>query len=220
MYAFQDLARMVINKNITRLLRYRNSLRRMQELGFETVYSYNLGRETGVSPEQVRKDFSQFGIKGNKKGGYNINELLATIREIFRKDELQRVIVVGIGNLGMAVLHYRGFEKNMIQIVAAFDIDPNKYKKKLSIPLYSLDKLQKVVSDLDVKTAILTVPERVAQDVANLLVEAGIKGILSFAPTVLKVPPHITINNVCIGHELESLIYHSLHLDNDKPCKD
>lgn len=211
---------MAINKNINRLLRYRSTLRRMQELGFETVYSYNLGRDTGVSPEQVRKDFSQFGIKGNKKGGYNINELLVTIREIFQKDKLQTVIVVGMGNLGMAVLHYRGFQKNMIQIVAAFDIDPAKYKKKLPVPVYSLDKLQKVVSDLKVKTAILTVPERVAQDVANLLIEAGITGILSFAPTVLKVPSHITINNICIGHELESLIYHSLLLDDDKDGND
>jgi redox-sensing transcriptional repressor len=185
----------------------------MQELGFETVYSYNLGRETGVSPEQVRKDFSQFGIKGKKKGGYNINELLITIREIFRKDELQKVIVVGTGNIGNAVLQYKGFQKNMIEIVAAFDIDPTKYKRKLTLPVYSLDRLPKVISELEVKTAIMTVPEQVAQDVANLLIESGITGILNFAPTVLKVPPHITINNICIGHELESLIYHSLHLD-------
>lgn len=192
----------------------------MQELGFETVYSYNLGRETVVSPEQVRKDFSQFGIKGNKKGGYNINELLITIREIFRKDELQKVIVVGTGNIGNAVLQYKGFQKNMIELVAAFDIDPAKYRKKLPVPVYSLDKMQKVVSDLNVKTAILSVPEQVAQDVANLLIESGITGILSFAPTVLKVPPHITINNICIGQELESLIYHSLHLGNNKTAND
>ena len=187
----------------------------MQELGFETVYSYNLGRETGVSPEQVRKDFSQFGIKGNKKGGYNINELLITIREIFRKDVPQKVIVVGTGNIGNAVLQYKGFQKNMIELVAAFDIDPSKYRKKLPVPVYSLDKLQKVINDFDVKTAILTVPEQVAQNVTNLLIEAGITGILNFAPSVLKAPPHITIHNVCIGHELESLIYHSLHLDKD-----
>jgi redox-sensing transcriptional repressor len=192
----------------------------MQELGFETVYSYNLGRETGVSPEQVRKDFSLFGIRGRKKGGYNINELLITIREIFRKDELQKVIVVGTGNMGNAILQYKGFQKNMIELVAAFDIDPSKYRKKLPVPVYSLDKLPKVVSDLNVKTAILTVPEQVAQGVTNLLIEAGITGVLSFAPTVLKVPPHITINNICIGHELESLIYHSLHLGDNKSGKD
>jgi len=209
---------MAVNKNIARLLSYRNSLRKMEELGFETVYSYNLGRETGVSPEQVRKDFSQFGIKGNKKGGYNIIELLRTIRKIFRKDELQRVIVVGIGNIGMAILQYKGFQRNMIEIVAAFDIDPTKYKKKLAVPVYSLDKLPRFVKEMEVKTAIMAVPERVAQDVANLLIESGITGVLNFAPTVLKAPPHITINNICIGHELESLIYHSL-LQEDKDMK-
>ena len=205
---------MLISKNITRLLRYRSSLKKMQELGFETVYSYNLGRETGVSPEQVRKDFSQFGIKGKKKGGYNINDLLLTIREIFRKDELQKVIIVGMGNIGNAVLQYKGFQKNMIQIVAAFDIDPSKYKKKHAIPLYPLEKLPKIVRELEIKTAILSVPERVAQEVANLLIESGIRGILSFAPTVLKVPPHVTVNLICIGQELESLIYHSLYVDD------
>lgn len=206
---------MIANKNITRLLRYRNSLRKMQELGFETVYSYNLGRETGVSPEQVRKDFSQFGIKGNKKGGYNINELLITIREIFKKDELQKVIVVGVGNIGNAILQYKGFRKNMIEIVAAFDIDPNKYKKKQKVPVYSLEKLPQVMRDLKAKTAIVAVPEMVAQDVANLLVEAGITGILSFAPTVLKLPPYVSCKNLCIGHELESLIYYSLISDKN-----
>ena len=203
-------------RNIKRLLRYRNSLRKMQELGFETVYSYNLGRETAVSPEQVRKDFSQFGIKGNKKGGYNINELLVTISDIFRKDELQKVIVVGAGNIGNAILQYKGFQKYMIQVVAAFDIDPAKTRKKQSIPVYPLDRLPKVCREFGIKTAIVTVPERVAQDVANLLIEAGIKGILNFAPTILKVPSHITVNNICIGHELESLIYHSFHLNGDK----
>jgi len=189
-------------------------MRKMQELGFETVYSYNLGRETGVSPEQVRKDFSQFGIKGNKKGGYNINELLITIREIFRKDELQKVIVVGTGNIGNAILQYKGFQKNMIEIVAAFDIDPSKYKKKMAVPVYSLEKLPKIIKEMDVKTAILTVPERVTQEVANLLFETGIRGILSFAPTRILHPPNVTIRTICISHELESLIYRSLFLED------
>ena len=189
----------------------------MQELGFETVYSYNLGRETGVSPEQVRKDFSQFGIKGNKKGGYNINELLITIREIFRKDQLQEVIVVGAGNIGNAVVQYKGFQKNMIHIVAAFDIDPAKYRKKSAIPVYPLEKLPDFVRERNIKTAIVSVPERVVQDIANLLIESGIRGILNFAPTVLKVPPYITIRNICIGHELETLIYRSLH-EEDGPA--
>ena len=205
---------MATSRNITRLLSYRNSLRKMQELGFKTVYSYNLGRETGVSPEQVRKDFSQFGIKGNKKGGYNINELLVTIREIFRKDEQQKVIVVGAGNIGSAILQYKGFQKNMIEVVAAFDIDPAKYKKKMAVPVYSLEKLPGIIQEMKVKTAILAVPERVTQEVANLLFEAGIRGILSFTPSRISHPPHVTIRTICISHELESLIYRSLYMED------
>ena len=202
---------MVISKNINRLLRYRSLLLKMQDLGFETIYSYNLGKEAGVSPEQVRKDFSQFGLKGKKKGGYNVIELLFTINNIFRKDELQNVILVGMGNIGHSLLKYRGFKDRMIQIVATFDIDPSKYRKNCNIPCYPMEELGEVVAELGVKTAIVAVPERAVKEVCDQLVNAGILGILSFAPTIIKVPPHVTINNISISHELESLIYQTLH---------
>jgi redox-sensing transcriptional repressor len=206
---------MVISKNVNRLLRYRSLLLKMQDLGFETVYSYNLGKEAGVSPEQVRKDFSQFGIKGKKKGGYNVIELLFTINNIFRKDELQNVILVGMGNIGLSLLKYRGFKQRMIQIVASFDIDPSKYRKNCPVQCYPMEDLKSVVSDLDVKTAIVAVPDSAVQEVCDRLIAAGILGILSFAPTTIKVPPHITINNISISHELESLIYQTLHVKED-----
>lgn len=206
---------MVIRKNVNRLLRYRSLLLKMQDLGFETVYSYNLGKEAGVSPEQVRKDFSQFGIKGKKKGGYNVIELLFTINNIFRKDELQNVILVGMGNIGHSLLKYRGFKQRMIQIVASFDIDPSKYRKNCLVSCYPMEDLKSVVSDLDVKTAIVAVPDSAVQEVCDQLIAAGVLGILSFAPTTIMVPPHITINNISISHELESLIYQTLHVKGD-----
>jgi redox-sensing transcriptional repressor len=206
---------MVINKNVSRLLRYRSLLLKMQDLGFETVYSYNLGKEAGVSPEQVRKDFSQFGIKGKKKGGYNVIELLFTINNIFRKDELQHVILVGLGNIGNAILQYRGFKHRMIQIVAAFDIDPSKYRKKCPAPCYPMEELETVIAEKNIKTAIVAVPERAVQEVCDHLIAAGIVGILSFAPTTIKAPPHITINNISISLELESLIYQTYHMKED-----
>ena len=201
---------MNVGKNIIRLLRYRMVLIRMQDLGVDVTYSYNLAREIGVTPEQVRKDFSQFGIKGKRKGGYNINELLFTINSIFRKDQLQGVILVGLGNIGNAVLQYRGFGRIMIQIVAGFDIDPAKYKKKYSIPVYPMEKLEEIVKELGVITAIMAVPAQVSQEVASRLVDAGIRGILCFAPVHLKVPKEVTINTICISHELEYLIYKTL----------
>lgn len=201
---------MVLSKNVNRLLRYRSVLIKMQDLGFETVYSYNLGKEAGVSPEQVRKDFSQFSIKGKKKGGYNINELLFTINNIFRKDEVQHVILVGLGNIGTAIQQYRGFKNRMIQIVASFDIDPSKTRKKCRVPCYPMEDLEIVVREQHVKTAIVAVPERAVKEVCDQLIAAGILGILSFAPTTIKAPPGIIINNISISHELESLIYQTL----------
>jgi redox-sensing transcriptional repressor len=206
---------MVISKNVSRLLRYRSILLKMQDLGFETVYSYNLGKEAGVSPEQVRKDFSQFGIKGKKKGGYNINELLFTINNIFRKDELQHVVLVGLGNIGMAIQQYRGFKHRMIQIVATFDIDPSKTRKKCSVPCHPMEDLESVVRELDVKTAIVAVPERAVKEVCDQLINAGILGILTFSPTVIKAPAGVIIHNISISHELESLIYQTLHFQGN-----
>ena len=206
---------MVISKNVHRLLRYRSLLLKMQDLGFETIYSYNIGKEAGVSPEQVRKDFSQFGIKGKRKGGYNVIELLFTINSIFRKDEMQNVILVGTGNIGNAVLQYRGFKERMIKIVATFDIDPSKYRKNCPTPCYPMEDLHEVVAELGVKTAIVAVPERAVKEVCDQLVDAGILGILSFAPTIFKAPSHITVNNISISHELESLIYQTLHVKGD-----
>jgi len=206
------------SKDINRLLHYRFVLTKLKELGFGTVFSYNLGEEAGVTPEQVRKDFSKFGIKGNRKGGYNINELLDKINDIFQKDKLQKVILIGFGNIGLALSNYKGFYKNMIKIVAAFDIDPAKYKKKGIVPVYPMTKLNEVISSLEIKTAIISVPGVVAQEVCSQLAESGITGILNFSPTMLKAPSNVLIHNIQIGNALESLIYHTIEADTEKPA--
>ena len=194
-------------KNINRLLQYRNVLNRLHDLGFETVFSYHLGKEAGVSPEQVRKDFSEFGIKGNRKAGYDINELLFTINRIFKKHKLQKVILVGLGKIGMALIQYRDFRKKMIKIVAAFDVNPAKYKKKIGLSVYPMDQMKLVISSMEVKIAIIAVPDRSAQEVCNQLVECGIKGILNFSPTPLKVPSDVFIEHISICNSLEILFY-------------
>jgi len=198
---------MYVSRHISRLIQYRQILVKFEELGLKTVFSYNIGREAGVTAAQVRKDFSRFGIKGNKKGGYEVNVLLITINEIFRKDKLQKVVLVGLGHIGRALINYKGFQRNMIQIVAAFDIDPAKYRKKYDIQVYPLEMLNRVVTDLGIRTAVVTVPERAAQEVVNQLVDAGVIGILNFTPAVLKVPGNVIISNIRIGNALETLIY-------------
>ncbi|MFP4447978.1 MAG: redox-sensing transcriptional repressor Rex [Bacteroidales bacterium] len=192
-----------------RLLQYRMGILRLKKMGLEKVFSYTLGKETGVSAELVRKDFSQFGIKGNRRGGYDIDELLAAMERIFGKDRVQNVIIIGMGNLGSAISKYKSFSEGKVNIVAGFDIDPSKRKRKYPIPVYSTDHISDVIEAFNVSVAIMAVPEIAAQEAANMLVQNGIKGILNLAPVLLKVPEDVLVNNVNLMVELERLMYHS-----------
>ncbi|MBA7523683.1 Redox-sensing transcriptional repressor Rex [subsurface metagenome] len=198
---------MAVNKIIKRLLEYRQCLMQLQLLGFKKVFSYTLGDKAGVTAEQVRKDFSLYGMRGNKKGGYVINELLVTINEIFQKSEVQNVIIAGMGNIGKALSQYKNFKKNNINIVAAFDIDPAKHTKKFGISVYPLNKLTSLIKEYNVNIAIIAVPDIAAQEICNILVINGIKGIMNFSPVVLQVPEDVIVNNINLGNELEGLIY-------------
>ncbi len=193
---------------VLRLSHYRRCLYQFQELGYTRVFSKNLGQAAGVSPAQVRKDFSFFGLSGRRKGGYLISELLEKINRILRKDKTEKVVLVGAGQLGSALLKYRGFEKEGIQIVAAFDADPAKIGKKGEIPVYPLDDLFHFIRQEVVRVAILTVPASVAQDVAERLVAAGIRGILNFSPVTLKLPERVIVSNINLAIELEHLLYY------------
>lgn len=200
---------MISDKIIKRLLQYRICLIKFQRLGFEKVFSYNLGEELGVTPEQVRKDFSYFGIKGNKKGGYEIDKLLKAISKIFKRHEDGNIIIVGMGNIGRALTNYKGFPENRIFIVAAFDLDPAKYTKKFNIPVHHPDKMDKIVKKHHVKIAVIAVPEFASQEVCDKLVSLGIKGILNFSPVILHAPDDVYVNNVNLRSEIESLIYYT-----------
>jgi redox-sensing transcriptional repressor len=178
-------------------------------MGIEKVFSYTLGKEAGVSAELVRKDFSNFGIKGQRRGGYDIDRLLDSLEQIFGKDRVQNVIIMGMGNMGKALSSYKGFMENNMNIVAGFDIDPVKINRKFQIPIYPVENLSEVIEAFHVSVAILTVPAIVAQESTELLVRNGIKGILNLAPVLLKVPDDVYVNNVNIMVELERLMYHA-----------
>jgi redox-sensing transcriptional repressor len=177
-------------------------------MGFHKVFSYNLGLEAGVSAEQIRKDFSHFKITGNKKGGYDIEDVLGKLNYIFRKNELKKVIIVGMGNMGRALSHYEcGFTERKQYIVAGFDIDPVKTKKTYNIPVYHTNHLQEYIIANDVQIAIMAVPSISAQEVCTILIESGIKGIMNFSPVILQVPKEVTVNNINLCDELEIVIY-------------
>lgn len=199
---------MITNKNcIIRLSRYKNALYRLQALGFVKVFSDNLADSVGGTASQVRKDFSIFGISGNKKGGYQIDSLLEKLNSILGKDQLQKVIVVGAGYIGSALMRYRGFEKEGIKIVAGFDIDPSKINRSGAVPVFPLDEVKAFIKVNGVRIAILAVPDIAAQQAADIISAAGIKGILNFAPLRLEAAQGSIINNVNLEIELENLIY-------------
>jgi len=177
-------------------------------MGVEKVFSFTLATETGVTSDQVRKDFSEFQIKGNKRGGYNIDELLEKMEKLFHRNKDNNIVLIGMGNLGLALSKYNKFVQRHMNIVATFDIDPFKQKMRSGIPVYSMNRLKEIIDRFRVKVAILAVPEISAQDVADELVQYGITGIVNFAPVLLKVSTDVIVNNVNLCDELESVIYY------------
>ena len=195
-------------KTIYRLSIYSRCLARLRENGISTVSSEALAKAAGVKSTQLRKDLACFGNFGTRGLGYDVAELSRKITDELGTSRLQPVILVGVGNLGLALLSYRGFEKEGFEIVAGFDAEPRRKRdKEIKQPIHGMDDLSKFVARRGVKMAILTVPAAVAQEVANTLVRCGIAGILNFSPLVLNVPEEVMVNNVNLAIELENLSY-------------
>ena len=199
---------MVMNRKcILRLSRYKNALKRLKALGFVKVFSGNLADAAGVTSSQVRKDFSLFGITGNRRGGYKVDELVTKIRDILGKNEIQKVVIIGIGNIGNALLRYKGFETGGIRIVAGFDIDPSRYQRHTDVPILPLEEFRQFVESHEIRIGILAVPDVAAHHVSEIMIGAGIKGILNFAPIQLRGADDVIISNINLEVELENLIY-------------
>ena len=196
---------MPINRKcIIRLSRYKNALERLKALGFVKVFSDNLADASGATPSQVRKDFSIFGITGNRRGGYIVDELVTQLREILGKNKIQKVVLVGAGHIGTALLRYKGFETGGIKIIAAFDIDPSKNNNKTDIPVLPMEQLSEFVKSEQVKIGILAIPDVAAQQVSEIMLSAGIRGILNFAPIQLRGSEGSVISTINLEVELEN----------------
>ena len=195
-------------KTIYRLSIYLRCLARLKEKGIQTVSSETLSKVAGVKSTQLRKDLTYFGQFGTRGLGYDVEQLSKMISDELGTTRLQPVILVGVGNLGLALLSYRGFQKEGFEIIAAFDAEPNRRRNKdVSQPILGMDELRAFVSKHNVKMAVLTVPVVAAQEVVNQLIEAGIIGVLNFSPIVLDVPEEVMVNNVNLAIELENLSY-------------
>ncbi len=195
-------------KTIYRLSVYLRCLARLKDNKIQTVSSEALAKVAGVKSTQLRKDLAYFGQFGTRGLGYDVVELSRMISDELGTTSLQPVILVGVGNLGLALLSYRGFEKEGFEIIAAFDAEPKRKRdKKLTQPLLGMDEMPGFIRQHNVKMAILSVPAIAAQEVANQLIEAGVAGILNFSPIVISVPEEVMVNNVNLAIELENLSY-------------
>lgn len=201
------MAKFVIpRKTVYRLSLYFRIVERLHQNRIETVSSAALAKAAGVKPTQLRKDLTYFGQFGTRGLGYKVGSLVTQLASVLRTARFQPVILVGAGNLGSALIHYDGFAKEGFEIVAAFDIRPERAKRG-NPPILPMDRLGGFIAEHSVKLAILTVPGTNAQLVTNALVEAGIQAILNFSPSILQVPNNVVVNNVDLAIELENLSY-------------
>lgn len=194
---------------LERLATYLRFLIDLDQSEIDTISSAEVERQTGINAAQFRKDLSYFGEFGKPGVGYNVSDLQSRIARILKIDREQRVILVGAGNLGSALVGYPGLKEHRFNLVAVFD---NNYGK-IGRPLWDLEildvvRVKEVNQKLRARIAILAVPASAAQNVADLLVDAGIHAILNFAPVLLRVPDYVVVRNVSFLQELAVLSYH------------
>ena len=193
---------------VSRLSLYLRELQHLIRDGHETTSSTQLGSRLGVTDAQIRKDLAYFGQFGYPGIGYRCEELVGQIRKILGTDHDWPVAIVGLGNLGTALLGHRGFSQKGFRVVAGFDIDPNKIGTQIhSVPIFDLQQLSDTVQSEAIRLAILAVPAEVAQEVADDLVAAGIHGIMNFTPVTISLPQSVSIVAVDLAIELEQLSF-------------
>lgn len=199
-----------------RLPLYYRFLENLHATGKQRVSSTELSEAVKVDAATIRRDFSCFGALGKKGYGYNVSYLLQFFRQILNQDHEAKVALIGVGNLGTALLNYNFQKNNNIKIDRAYDVNADKIGQTISgVQIYAIDDL-KQGSLADCAIAILTVPAAVAQNTTNRLIEAGIQGILNFTPARLDVPEHIRVHHIDLSVELQSLLYFLKHYPNEE----
>jgi redox-sensing transcriptional repressor len=193
---------------VSRLSLYLRELQRLVASGQQTISSSQLGTLLGFSDAQVRKDLGFFGQFGYPGVGYRCDELIRAMQDILGTNHAWNVAMVGVGNLGQALLGYRGFGRQNFAIAAAFDTDPTKVGQTVQgLRIQPLDELAPTIREKGIRLGMIVVPAEHAQEAANRLVAAGIEGIVNFAPVTLALPPHVQNVGVDLAIELEQLSF-------------
>jgi redox-sensing transcriptional repressor len=195
---------------LERLAIYLRVLLDAHEAGIQTVSSQEMEQHSGISAAQFRKDLSYFGEFGKPGVGYSVAGLIACIERILRLDAEQPILLVGAGNLGSALVGYPNFKAHRLRIAAVFDNNFVKIGRPFGdLVIEDIARICEVNAAIGARLGIIAVPAHAAQEVADALVEAGVTGILNFAPTILRVPPHVHVRNVSFLQELAVLSYHA-----------
>jgi len=199
---------LIPNPAVRRLSLYLRQLEAFKRKDRRTISSKQLGESLGLTDAQVRKDLAYFGQFGHPGIGYRVDDLIGQVKKILGTDKTWNVLLVGAGNLGRALMSYRGFERKGFKLAAVFDADPAKIGKKYGpFVIQPIAELEPTIQKMAIRLAIIAVPADHAQDVADQLVSAGIRGILNFAPVSITAPSDIALTAVDLAVQLEQLSF-------------
>ncbi len=193
---------------IGRLPIYLRALNQLVQQGKTITSSHELGQRLGISSAQIRKDLSHFGEFGKQGTGYQISHLQAQLKQILQVDREWQMVVVGAGDLGRAIAHYRGFVSRGFRVAAAFDSDPSRLGKSGDVEVLHTSQMSAFISQHRIKIAMLAVPAEHAQAVCDQLVAAGIRAILNYAPITLNVPNEVHVQYIDPVMHLQRMTYY------------
>lgn len=205
---------------IRRLPRYYRYLGELLENGVERISSNDLSKRMKVTASQIRQDLNNFGGFGQQGYGYNVKYLYTEIGKILGLEEDHKIIIIGAGNLGQALANYAAFEKRGFILTGIFDVNPRLEGVAIrGVPIRMMDELKSFVQKNDVEIAVLTIPKEKAIEVANMLVENGVRAIWNFAHTDLNLPDNIIVENVHLSESLMQLSYNISRYNEDQRKK-
>jgi len=199
---------LVPNPAVRRLSLYLRQLEAFQRRDRRTISSKQLGQSLSLTDAQVRKDLAYFGQFGHPGIGYRVDDLIVQLKRILGTDKVCNVLLVGAGNLGRALMAYKGFTDKGFALVAVFDSDPAKIGRRQGpFTVHGLEDLSDAVAAKSIRLAMVAVPADAAQDVVDRLAAAGVRGILNFAPVSVTVPEHVALAAVDLSVQLEQLSF-------------
>lgn len=199
----------ISEKKVERIINYRRGLIRLdKQMGKTHVYSHQLANSSGASSAQVRRDLMEIGYTGSPAHGYEIKGLLDGIGKFIDPEEKQGIALIGLGNLGRAIIDYFNGQSSKLEIITVFDKTPDKVNRVIAgCRSYHVNDLKEIILKKKIKTAVISVPSVDAQNVADILIDAGVKGILNYAPIILNVPDGIYVENRDMITTLEKVSY-------------